>query len=143
MKLLKTLRPAAYTLLGMIGLTLSAQAQDYTRQNAIDDAAQYASEQAAAGKLTQNQSNLWIALAKGSAGWAYDNLWNNPNLQFDNNGNLLNGTALQQSYVDTFNKLSAVLYDPNTGELNEQLSKQALNQLSPGLYTALPTILFN
>ncbi len=141
MNLLKTLRQAAYVLLGMLGLMLSASAQDYTRQNAIDDATQFATEQAAAGKLTQNQSNLWIALFKGSAGWAYDNF--SDNLQFDNNGNLLNGTALQQNYVGTFNKLYAVLTDPNTGELNEQLSKQALNQLSPGLYTALPTILFN
>ena len=141
MNLLKTLRQAAYVLLGMLGLMLSASAQDYTRQNAIDDATQFATEQAAAGKLTQNQSNLWIALSKGSAGWAYDNF--SDNLQFDNNGNLLNGTALQQNYVGTFNKLYAVLTDPNTGELNEQLSKQALNQLSPGLYTALPTILFN
>jgi outer membrane autotransporter protein len=141
MNLLKTLRQAAYVLLGMLGLMLSASAQDYTRQNAIDDATQFATEQAAAGKLTQNQSNLWIALSKGSAGWAYDNF--SDNLQFDNNGNLLNGTALQQNYVGTFNKLYAVLTDPNTGELNEQLSKQALNQLSPGIYTTLPTILFN
>ncbi|MEI6081617.1 MAG: autotransporter outer membrane beta-barrel domain-containing protein [Verrucomicrobiota bacterium] len=141
MNLLKTLRHAAYVLLGMLGLMLSASAQDYTRQNAIDDATQFATEQATAGKLTQNQSNLWIALAKGYVGWAYDNF--SDNLQFDNNGNLLNGTTLQQNYVDTFNKLYAILTDPNTGELNEQLSKQALNQLSPGLYTALPTILFN
>lgn len=143
MNLLKTLRPAVYALLGMIGLTLSASAQDYTRQNAIDDAAQYASEQAAAGKLTQNQSNLWIALLKGTAGPAYD-IYSNPNQIYDpSTGEPTVFTGNQKAIYDTFTKLGNVLYDPNTGDINADIAKQALNQLSPGLYTALPTILFN
>jgi outer membrane autotransporter protein len=149
MNLLKTLRPAAYALLGMIGLTLSAQAQLLSDSNPISETT--AKELGA----TQNQANLAVALGKGGENF-YSSLPNTfwETAQFDNNGNLINGTAQQQAYFNGANKLNSVLYPVYTGNETQaqldaidanalQLTKSFLNQLSPGLYTALPTILFN
>jgi uncharacterized protein with beta-barrel porin domain len=67
---------------------------------------------------------------------------------------LINGTAQQRAYLNGANKLYSVLYPTFTGNETQaqldaidanalQLTKTFLNQLSPGLYTTLPTILFN
>jgi uncharacterized protein with beta-barrel porin domain len=151
MNLIKTLRPAAYLLLGMLGLTLSASAQLLSDSNPPSDSASAIKELGA----TQNQANLVVAFAKG-----VDNFYSNlpssfwESAQFDNNGNLINGTAQQRAFFNDANKLNSVLYPTITGNETQaqldaidanalQLTKTFLNQLSPGLYTALPTILFN
>ena len=149
MNLLKSLRPAAYALLGMIGLTLSAQAQLLSDSNPLSETT--AKELGA----TQNQANLAVAIGKGGENF-YSSLPNTfwETAQFDNNGNLVNGTAQQRAYFNGVNQLYSVLYPVYTGNETQaqldaieanalQLTKNFLNQLSPGLYTALPTILFN
>ncbi|MEY2905635.1 MAG: hypothetical protein RLZZ408_106 [Verrucomicrobiota bacterium] len=122
MNLLKTLRPAAYALLGMIGLTLSASAQSV---NGLVPALQ---ESGTTVQFSQNQKNLDQALWRG----AYYNL-------FEGNNN-----ALQEQIFTTFGKIFSVLNAPDVSL--DQFSgsyQNFLNQLSPGLYTTLPTILFN
>jgi len=149
MNLLKTLRPAAYVLLGFLGLTLSSSAQLLSDSNPLSEA-----DLKELG-ATQNQANLAIAIGKGGENF-YSSLpssfWETA--QFDNNGNLINGTAQQRAYFNGVNKLYSVLYPVYTGNETQaqldaieanalQLTKTFLNQLSPGLYTTLPTILFN
>ena len=136
MNLLKTLRPAAYALLGMIGLTLSAQAQ-------FDSNPVSADEYKSLG-FSQNQANLLVALGK-----AEEQFWNNltaadlAGVTFDNNGFITSGGSPdKRDYWNTTLKIYSVLNDAN-GNTDLALSQQFLNQLSPGLYTALPTILFN
>jgi hypothetical protein len=63
---LKTLRPAAYALLGMLGLMHSASAQLLSDSNPLSDSA--VKELGA----TQNQANLVVAFAKGA-----DNFYSN------------------------------------------------------------------
>ena len=147
MTLPKTLCLTAYTLFGMLGLTLTASAQYYTEQEEIKNANDWATKHG----YTQNQRNINIALTK----FGY-NIYNDVSLQYDNEGNLLNGSALQRDYDKKFSQLAKVLYptwDPNKNYTQAELDsldaqaatleKQFLNQLSPGLYTTLPTILFN
>ncbi|MCX8492717.1 MAG: autotransporter outer membrane beta-barrel domain-containing protein [Chthoniobacterales bacterium] len=143
MNLLKTLRPTAYALLGMISLTLSASAQDYTIQNAIEDANATATQYGA----TQNQKNLFVALAKVDFLF-FQNLTEADlaGVTFDNKGFASGNPANKVAYYNTQLKIYNVLFGSN-GEATEaqiaNTSKTFLNQLSPGLYTALPTILFN
>jgi len=119
MNLLKTLRPAAYALLGMIGLTLSASAQNYWNYTFLQD-------QGATAPWTQNQLNLDRAIGeaveanlfRSAENAQVRNMWDNPAIYGDP---LINGSANQT--VEAYQTF--------------------LNQLSPGLYTALPTILFN
>jgi len=114
MKLLKTLRPAAYALLGMIGLSLNTNAQ----------------------QLTQNQINTATAFISGVT----------PAFEAYFAGQPVPATSGQ---IEQFGRIASVLCDPNelsNGNLvfnDPNVLKQALNQLSPGLYTTLPTILFN
>lgn len=120
MNLLKTLRPVAYALLGMIGLTLSVSAQS----DGIIPALQ---ESGTSVQFSQNQKNLDQALFTGI-----------------NNVAAGNNTVLQGQLQRTLGELGPVLSGPNTTLDQFAASYQSfLNQLSPGLYTALPTILFN
>lgn len=127
MNLLKTLRPAAYSLLGMIGLTLPASAQSQGNPVSANDLKPLG--------LTQNQANLGAAFVNGVT----------PALNAYIAGEPVPATAAQ---IDQFISI-ARFFDPNelqNGNIvfnDPNLLKQALNQLSPGLYTALPTILFN
>lgn len=135
MNLLKTLRPAAYALLGMFGLTLSASAQSDSNPVSANDLKPLG--------FTQNQANLGAAFLNGADNYVNNlpaSFWNTA--EFDNNGNLINGTAQQRQYINTANKIYSIIYNAN-GDVNLASTKQLLNQLSPGLYTTLPTILFN
>jgi uncharacterized protein with beta-barrel porin domain len=143
MNLLKTLRPAAYALLGMLGLTLSASAEypfDSKNEYIQYVAGEISTEQGAYG-LTQNQKNLNLALFKGIAATDWDNNFFE-GLTFNDQGYLTDGTAQQRQYTKTITDISNVLFN-EIGDVNTAAYKQFLNQLSPGLYTALPTILFN
>lgn len=150
MNLLKTLRPAAYALLGMLGMTLSASAQTGQIQD-------YFIPEGATG-FTQNQKNLDVALTKGLEQKLYTeaninqvfNALNAGTASFDPVTGLLSGTGIDKSIIDGFNtqqKIANVIYGnftQNPSLAQEAAAyKQFLNQLSPGLYTALPTILFN
>jgi uncharacterized protein with beta-barrel porin domain len=143
MNLLKTLRPAACALLGMASLAVSIQAQ-YINPSELS----YYQEQG----YTQNQINLGVALFKGiDAG--FTQVYNNPNAVpiYNSDGILIGVNGLPsdlQAKVNQFFQITQALYNnPALANLTEQqandLQKQFLNQLSPGLYTALPTILFN
>ena len=125
MNLLKSLRPAAYALLGTIGFTLSASAQTGI-ETGIIPALQ---NEGTTVQFTQNQKNLdqafWTGIYRAAEG---------------------NNTA---QVVETYFKLFSVLL-PNNNTLDQITLNQfsgnyqnLLNQLSPGLYTTLPTILFN
>ena len=143
MNLLKTLRPAAYALLGMIGIVCNIRAQ-YINPNEVS----YYREQG----YTQNQINLGSALFKGiDAG--FSQIYDNPNAVpvYNADGVLVGVNGLSpdlQAKVNQFFQITQALYNnPALANVTEQqandLQKQFLNQLSPGLYTALPTILFN
>lgn len=132
MKHLNKLRPAAYAMLGMIGLTLTVSAQDIVTSSDLKPLG-----------FTQNQANLGAAFLNGVDNYVNSlpaSFWNTA--QFDNNGNLINGTPQQQQYFNTANKINSIIYDVN-GDVNLANAQQFANQLSPGLYTTLPTILFN
>jgi uncharacterized protein with beta-barrel porin domain len=120
MNLLKTLRPAAYALLGMIGLTLSASAQS-------DGIIPGLQELGTSVQFSQNQKNLDQALWRGGY-----NVFEG------------NNTALQEQIGTNLSQIFSVLDGPDV-TLNQFSGnyQNFLNQLSPGLYTALPTILFN
>ncbi len=161
MKLIKTLCPIAYAMLGMICLTLSAQAQIsddiddeevQTKEEFISESVQDAKEGATILNFTQNQRNLILALVKTTAGPAYDY----PDDSETGEPTVL--TEKQKAFNVTMTKLGNVLsndaltIDDNTDDDTDYITidytsadvlKQFLNQLSPGLYTALPTILFN
>jgi hypothetical protein len=138
---LKTLCPTTYAMLGMISLTLSVQAQ--TRDELINESAQAAQEIATSINTTQNQKNLWIAFVKGAAGPLYD-IYDNPNQIYDSvTDEPTVFTGKQKALIDTLTKVDSVGSNPNSGDLDADIAKQFFNQLSPGLYTALPTILFN
>jgi len=103
--------------------------------------------------LTENQRRLAVALAKAN----YYLIGSQGGLEFDDGGNLINGTPQQRALDRTLTKILKILLPPDWPEREgflEELSadelrhfdkklKQLLNQLSPGLYTTLPTILFN
>jgi uncharacterized protein with beta-barrel porin domain len=120
MNLLKKLRSAAYALLGMIGLTLSASAQS-------DGIIPSLQESGTSVQFSQNQKNLDQALWRGGY-----NVFEG------------NNTALQEQIGTTLSQIFSVLDGPDV-TLNQFSGnyQNFLNQLSPGLYTALPTILFN
>lgn len=118
---------------------------EYSIQDAIDDA----NEQADKYNFTKNQRNLSLAITKGTY-----KLFEN--VQYDDEGNLLNPTAKQSDYESVAEQLREVLYpeleedreysDSELEALDAEAAKKTkvfLNQLSPGLYTTLPTILFN
>ena len=125
MNLLKTLRPAAYALLGMIGMTLPASAQFIDTSTAQSLG------------VTQNQINLATALSSAPSVIDFVN-----SVGFDDNGNLIQAPAGSEAVYNTMSKLGDLI-DPNNENLDLALAKQFLNQLSPGLYSTLPTILFN
>lgn len=126
MNLLKKTKAAAYAMLGMLGLTLSASAQ-------------YEIDTSTARSLgvTQNQINLATAIGNAPAVIDFVN-----SVGFDDNGDLVQAPAGSAALYDTMLQIGAVL-DPTGENPNLALTQQLLNQLSPGLYTTLPTILFN
>jgi uncharacterized protein with beta-barrel porin domain len=87
--------------------------------------------------VTQNQLNLASALDSVPAINDYYN-----SVGFDMNGNLIQAPAGEEAVYSTMMKLGAVI-DPTGENVDQALSQQFLNQLSPSLYTTLPTILFN
>ncbi len=126
MKLLKTiLWPTAYALLAVISLTekVTAQFIDLSTARTLG--------------VTQNQINLATAIGQSSAVIDYVN-----SVGFDDNANLIQAPAGAEAVYSTLIRLGAVI-DPTHVDPNLDLTKQFVNQLSPGLYTALPTILFN
>lgn len=125
MKLLKTLRSAAYALLVMLGLALSATAQ-FIDSNSISYTTIGSAKELG---ITQNQFNFISALYSAPAVIEYFNS-DGFDIEFDPG-------------YDALPRLYNILIDPTSGNSNDALFKQLINQLSPGLYTALPTILFN
>lgn len=125
MKLLKTLRSAAYALLVMLGLALSATAQ-FIDSNSISYTTIDSAKELG---ITQNQFNFISALYSAPAVIEYFNS-DGFDIEFDPG-------------YDALPRLFNILIDPTSGNSNDALFKQLINQLSPGLYTALPTILFN
>ena len=86
--------------------------------------------------FTQNQINLTIAIAKADA----------KTFEFEYFSDKFKPlpTPEQAAYAATFNQINADLGDGFLPIAESQKNFQTfLNQLSPGLYTALPTILFN
>ena len=153
MNLRKSLRLAAYALLGLLGMTLTASAQNTNADTngAIPDLIQQG-----AGGFTQNQVNLDTALGNGLAGFYDKNsqaafeAFNNGTLSYDETTGHLSGTGLSQTVINEYNTISdinRVFYGDGSQNptIAQQSSvyKQFLNQLSPGIYTTLPTILFN
>lgn len=117
---LKTLRPAAFALLGMIGLAFSsAQAQITVNmiQNPVN--AYNAFSAAVAPYLVGGQTAPTAAANQFAA--IYRGVSPDPDPLLNNAPNAAEGD---------------IILDP-------VLSLQLANQITPGLYTALPTILFN
>lgn len=148
----KTLRLAAYTLLV---LTLTASAQSATAFNGL--ISQF--EESGITGFTQNQVNLDTAIFDGLSKKLEANgpkilqAFAAGTLQVDYSTGLISGTGVSPKLINNYNtliKIETVLIgniyangeNPNL-EQASALYKQFLNQLSPGLYTTLPTILFN
>jgi outer membrane autotransporter protein len=144
----------ALVFFGIIGLTLPASAQ-----NTNSDTNGYIPgfmQQGATG-FTQNQVNLdsalwsgvWNKLATTENFVAIQKALQAGTLKRDQNTFLLSGTGVSQELINaynTFQKLSFVIWgfieDPGVTKIAATY-QQFLNQLSPGLYTALPSMLFN
>lgn len=118
MNLIKTLRPAAYVMLGILGYTLSALAQTIPSSE-IEAITTYDKSQG----FNQNQINLDVAIAKGT--YPY-----------------FAGATPPAGAVEQYEKIFNSLNNASESSFISEY-KTFLNQLSPGLYTALPTILFN
>lgn len=161
MNLRKSLRLAAYALLGMLGMTLTASAQN---TNADTNGAIPGLIQQGAGGFTQNQVNLDTAIGNGLYGEkgfyntafnnpAVQNAFNNGTIQFDpQTGYITSAPGVNPTLIKEYNTLqniNNVFYGDDSGKQNPTIAqqssvyKQFLNQLSPGIYTTLPTILFN
>jgi outer membrane autotransporter protein len=118
---LKTLRPAAYALLGMIGLTLSS-AQAQLTVNMI-----------------QNPVNAYNAFAAGVAPYLVGGQAA-PSQQAANQFAAIYRGVSPDPDPLLNNAPFATINDVN---IDPVLGAQLFNQLTPGLYTELPTILFN
>jgi len=155
MRLLKSLRIGACTLLGSLGLALTASAQNTSTDT--NGAIPGFLQQGVHG-FTQNQVNLDTALWNGIERKVFslqnlqtiENAFLSGTLVYDPFTGSLSGSGLSNPILQAYHtilQISEVLYGLGNTQpsLQQQASlyKQFLNQLSPGLYTTLPTILFN
>ena len=152
---LKTLRLAVYALLGSLGLALTASAQN---TNADTNGAIPGFLQQGAHGFTQNQVNLDIAFWNGIERKVFtaanvDAIISSlaaGTISFDPITGLVSGSGLSSQLKEAYNAILRIYYviyglgDTNPSvQQQSSLYKQFLNQLSPSLYTTLPTILFN
>jgi outer membrane autotransporter protein len=132
---LKTiLRPVAYTLVCLLGMTLSATAQDgwnYPYQQDLGSTVPW----------TQNQKNLDLAIGKALLADANQPIIGSAQAQRIIKNAVFQGLINDKGqWVTPIWPNDVVLGSANQATLAYQ---EFLNQLSPGLYTTLPTILFN
>jgi len=155
MNLTKLLRYAAYALFSIFGLPLTVSAQNTNADT--NGLIPFAIENGISG-FTQNQVNLDTALWDGLEKRVFTeanfttffNALEAGTITIDPTTSLISGTGLSPQLINEYNtiqKIENVIFgtgktEPTLAE-SSALYQQFLNQLSPGLYTTLPTILFN